>query len=201
MFDEPFSQTAIFRWGLLPLMIAISRMTDVTLGTLRHIFIARGMRGIVPFLGFFEVLIWLITMGWIMKNLDNFMCYIGWAGGFAAGTYIGMLVEERLAIGIQVIRIITNKECGGLIGALREKNIGLTVIDGQGAKSPVKILFTIVERKDVQDVATMVNQYNPGAFYSVEDIRMAKQGVFPSAVSGTGKFDYFRRIFPSGKMK
>ena len=189
MFDSAFAHSDLFNWVILPLLIFLSRMTDVTLGTLRHIFLAKGIKKLVPILGFFEVLIWLIVIGQIMKNLNNFMCYIAWASGFAMGTFVGMLIEEKLALGMQVIRIITNQECEQLIAALKTANVGITVIDGQGAKGPVKIIFTVIKRKDLDHVAGLIKGHNPNAFYSVEDIREASQGVFPGGVS------YFSRLF------
>src|SRR6185436_9900942 len=105
--DNSFLDSDLFRWVLMPLLIFLARMCDVTLGTLRNVFISKGLRRIVPMLGFFEVLIWLISIRYIMRNLDNPMCYIGFASGFAMGTYVGMGIERRLALGMQVLRIIT----------------------------------------------------------------------------------------------
>lgn len=200
MFPYSFLQSDFFNWVLLPLIIFLSRTVDVTLGTMRHIFIARGMKKIVPVLGFFEVLIWLITIGQIMQNLTNFMCYIGWAGGFAMGTFVGMVLEERLALGMQVVRIITNQDCSRLISALREKNVGVTEVDGKGGSGPVKIIFTVIERKNRHLIAALIKLYIPDAFYSVEDIRTARRGIFPSAFEGRN-MNYLRKIFPAGKMK
>src|SRR3954467_8409400 len=108
--DTSFLESDLFRWVLMPLLIFLARMCDVTLGTLRNVFISKGLRRVVPVLGFFEVLIWLISIRQIMKYLDNPMCYLGFAGGFSMGTYVGMLVERKLALGMQVLRIITEKE-------------------------------------------------------------------------------------------
>src|SRR4029079_15265013 len=129
-------------------------------------------------IGFFEVLIWLGSIRQIMQHLDNPMTYLGFAGGFAMGTYEGLRIENRLALGMQVLRIITQGEPIELILALRNANIGTTVIDGHGAKGPVKIIFTIVRRKDIDLVRKLVNNYQPNAFYTIEDIRIANQGVF-----------------------
>ena len=98
-----------FNWVVLPLVIYLARMTDVTLGTLRIVMISKGKRKIVPIIGFFEVLLWLIAIGQIMQNLNNVMCYFAWAGGYATGTFLGLFLEEKLALGTQVIRLITNK--------------------------------------------------------------------------------------------
>ena len=158
---------------------------------------AKGMKKIAPVLGFFEVLLWLIVVGQVMKNLNNFMCYIGWAGGFAMGNYVGLLIEERIALGLQVIRIITNQSCDNLIEALKKDNHGITIVDGQGAKGPVKLIFTVAERKNTEPIIRYIKEYNPGAFYSVEDIKDSSQGVF--AKSNKGGFTSLGRIFSPGK--
>ncbi|MGL4599861.1 MAG: DUF2179 domain-containing protein, partial [Bacteroidia bacterium] len=123
----------ILNWVIIPLLIFISRLCDVTLATLRNIFISKGFKKIVPFIGFFEVLIWLIAMKQVMSHVDNFLSYFAWAGGFACGTYVGMRIEERLALGMQVIRIITNQESTAFIDAMREKHHGMTIVDANGA--------------------------------------------------------------------
>ena len=98
-----------FNWFLFPLIIFCSRLCDVSLGTLRSVLASKGNKKIVPYIGFFEVLLWLIAISQIMKNLNNVMCYFAWAGGYAMGSYVGLTIEEKLAIGKQVMRIITNQ--------------------------------------------------------------------------------------------
>ena len=186
-------------WIILPLIIFLSRIGDVSLGTLRHVFISKGYRRLVPFLGFFEVLIWIIVVAQVMKNLNNVACYLAFAGGFATGTYVGLRIEERLALGLQVIRIITNQNCEELIKALKKENYGITVVDAHGAMGPVKMLFTIIKRKNVQSVVNIIHQYNPTAFYSVEDIKDTNQGVFKPAP--TDGFSTIRQMFPVTKGK
>jgi uncharacterized protein YebE (UPF0316 family) len=196
-----FFESELFRWVILPLLIFIARMCDVTLGTLRNVFISKGMRNIVPFLGFFEVTIWLISIKQIMQHLDNPLCYIAFAGGFAMGTYSGLFVEKRLAIGMQVLRIIIHQNAQPMIDVLQKANFGVTIIDGHGAKGPVKIIFTIIKRKDIDFVRELIHQINPQAFYSIEDVRVASQGVFPRSTSTSGTLDYIRNIFPDLKEK
>ena len=193
--DNTFLDSELFRWVIMPLLIFIARMCDVTLGTLRNVFISKGLRHVVPVIGFFEVLIWLISMRQIMQHLDNVMCYISFAGGFSMGTYVGLKIEARLALGVQVIRIITNQDSQQLILALQKENIGITVIDGQGAKGPVKIIFTLANRKDIVIIRELINMHNPTAFYSIEDVRAASQGVFRKGETDGKTMDYVRRIF------
>jgi len=164
---------------LIPLAIMLARVCDVTLGTLRIIFVSRGMKLLAPLLGFFEVLIWLVAIGQIMQNLSSWSHYVAYATGFALGNYIGMLVEERLAVGMLAVRIITQKEATALIDALREQNIGTTSIDGRGMQGKVSLIFLIIKRQHLPLVQKMVRQHNPQAFVSINDIRSVQEGYFP----------------------
>ena len=177
-----FENFDYYNWVLLPFFIFISRVFDVSLGTLRHAFITKGYRKIVPILSFFEILIWIIVVAQVMKNLHNWVCYVAFAGGFAAGTLVGMIIEERLALGLQVIRVITNQNCDLMIEILRKDNHGVTVVDGQGATGSVKILFMIVKRKSVENVVNIIRQQNPTAFYSIEDIKTVRKGIFTTSI-------------------
>lgn len=176
-----------FSWVILPLLIFVARLGDVTMATLRHIFISKGFKKIVPILGFFEVLIWLIAMRQVFSHLDNIACFIAWALGFSAGTYLGMLIDEKLAIGTQIIRVITSENITELILALKTKNQGITIVDGQGAIGPVKLIFTIVKRADKFEIIELIHQHAPKAFYTIEDVKSSEFGVFsnnknPSAI-------------------
>jgi uncharacterized protein YebE (UPF0316 family) len=182
----------LLNWVILPLLIFCARLSDVSLATLRNIFISRGFRSIVPFVGFFEVLIWLLAMKQVMGRADNVVCYLAWATGFATGTYVGMRIEERLALGMQVIRIITNQDSDNLIHALREAHHGITIVDAHGAKGPVKMIFSIVQRKNLKHVVHLIETLQPNAFYSIEDVRNAHLGVFRQ---GEKKMSLVRQIF------
>lgn len=174
----------ILNWIVIPLLVFLARLSDVTLATLRNIFIHKGFRKIVPVIGFFEVLIWLIAMKQVLGHVDNIAAYLAWAGGFATGTYVGMRIEERLALGNQVIRIITTEQdSNDLIRMLRDSNHGLTVVDGMGAKGPVKLLFTIVQRKHMKSIIDKIEAIQPNAFYTIEDVRSAEHGVFRAGSS------------------
>ena len=188
----------VINWVILPLLIFIARLSDVTLGTLRNIFISRGFKKIVPIVGFFEVLIWLIAMKQVMSRADNFVCYFAWAGGFAMGTYVGMRIEERLALGMQVIRIITSEISEKLINALRDANHGITIVDAQGAIGPVKMIFSIVQRKYLKEVVEIIEKNQPNAFYSIEDVRNAAHGVFQP---GARKMALIKDLFTIRKGK
>ncbi|MES2514927.1 MAG: DUF2179 domain-containing protein [Bacteroidota bacterium] len=186
-----------FSWVILPLLIFISRLGDVTMATLRHIFISKGLKKIVPILGFFEVLIWLVAMRQVFSHLDNIACFIAWAAGFSAGTYLGMYIEERLAIGTQIIRIITAEDILPLTEALKRHNQGITVVDGHGAKGPVKLIFTIVKRSNKAEVLEMIRIFTPNSFYTIEDVKGSQRGVF----TDTGNSSAVGRLFTIRKGK
>ncbi|MBP7343079.1 MAG: DUF2179 domain-containing protein [Smithellaceae bacterium] len=169
----------LFRLAVLPAIIFLARICDVTLDTLRIIYVSRGLKILATVIGFFEVLIWLTAITQIFKNLTNPVYYIAYAGGFALGNFIGILIEDKMAIGTVVIRIITQKEADALIDVLKSCNFGVTHVDAQGAMGPVKIIFTIVKRKDIDRVLSLVRTCNPLAFFTIEDVRSVRKGVFP----------------------
>lgn len=167
-----------FNWVLLPLLIFISRLGDVTLATLRHIFISKGLKKIVPFIGFFEVLIWLIAIRQVFNNLNNLVCFLAWAGGFSMGTYVGIIIEEKIALGMQIIRIITSQNFTPLTEAFKGINQGYTIVDAHGSQGPVKLIFLQVRRKNKTEVINLIHQHLPDSFYSIEDIRNSQMGIF-----------------------
>jgi uncharacterized protein YebE (UPF0316 family) len=173
-----FLNSNIFAWVVLPLLIFCARICDVSLDTVRLIFVSKGIKHIAPLLGFFEVIIWLVAIGQIMKHLDNIACYIAYGGGFAMGNYIGMYIEERLSIGNVIIRVIVKTETAELISELRLQNYGLTIVDAEGSQQKVKIIFSVIKRENVQHFISVINQYNPHAFYTIEDVRSINEGVF-----------------------
>jgi len=173
------SQSHLFAWVILPLLIFLSRIADVSIGTVRVILVSRRLKYLAPLAGFFEVLIWILVIGQIMQNLSSPVCYLAYAGGFAAGNFIGILIAEKLSLGMVLVRMIFPKKANGLIDRLRERRYGVTCIDGQGATGPVQVVFTIVPRREVEAVVNLVKESNPEAFYSVEEVDFVERGVFP----------------------
>ena len=164
---------------LIPLLIFGARVAGVTLGTLRFIFIARGYRWLAPMVGFFEVTIWLVAIREVLVNLRNFVCILAYGLGFATGNLMGMWLEEKLSIGMVLVRLVLRNENNGLSDFLREHNYGFTIMEGEGTREKVKILFTIIKRKNLEEVLTAVSEHAPNAFYTVESIRAARQGIYP----------------------
>ena len=169
----------VFKWVIIPLLIFLARVLDVSLGTMRIVFVSRGLKYLAPVVGFFEVIIWLLAIRAIMQNLNNVVCYIAYGAGFAMGTFVGLYIEKRLAIGNSLIRIITQKDSMELINHLRSKGYGVTNMEANGVKGKVHVIYIIIKRSDFQDVTEIIKQYNPQAFYTVEDVSTVIKGVFP----------------------
>lgn len=186
------SETDFYAWVILPLLIFTARVADVTLGTLRIIFVARGKRKVAPLLGFFEVLIWIVAIGQLVQHLSSVTSYLGYAAGFAAGNYIGMLIEDRLAIGTLIVRAIVPSGGEELMRRLHDAGFGMTGVDGQGSAGPVKLVYAVVKRKHIREVIEIIHQVHPKAFITVEDAREAQEGVFPSRKGLNKKVDQGR---------
>ncbi len=177
----------ILKYFLLPFLIFFSRIFDVTIGTMRIIFLAKGKKKIVPLLGFLEVLLWLIVITKVMQNLENIFCYIAYAGGFAAGNYVGMFIEEKLALGLNLVQIVAVKDTYKLRAALEEKGFGYTIVYAKGKEGDVTIIYTVVKRVSLDNVLKIIHYFNPKAFYCVQDIKSVNEGIFPEVEDKLGE--------------
>ncbi|WP_321375114.1 DUF2179 domain-containing protein [uncultured Draconibacterium sp.] len=177
--ETSFYDSALFTYALLPALIFFSRVMDVTIGTIRIVMVSKGHKLWAPLLGFFEILIWLIAISKIFQNLDNWFCYVAYAAGFACGNYVGLRIEEKLAVGIVKIQIITRMNAEKLINTLKEAGFGITHHEAKGSTENVSIIYSIINRKEIKNVEEIVKASNPKAFYSVEDVKFVKEGVFP----------------------
>lgn len=166
------------QWVILPILICSARILDQSIGTLRLIFLSKGMKRITPFLAFFESLIWLIAVSQILKHMDNFMTFIAYGLGFALGNYVGILLEEKISIGNAIVRIFPNTDSTLFIEYMKENNYGYTLMNAEGSKGPLKIIFSIVKRKHLTEFLNRTNEMLPNSFYTIEDVKSVKQGIF-----------------------
>ncbi|MDT8435262.1 MAG: DUF2179 domain-containing protein [Gemmatimonadota bacterium] len=161
-------------WG--PLLIFAFRIVDVSLGTLRMLLAVRGRRYLPPLIGFVEVLVWVLAAGAVVQNLTSPLHVVAYAGGFAAGTAVGLWAENRLALGLATVQAITTVEAPDPASALRELGFGVTRLQGHGRDSEVNITYTVVRRRYVPDVVRTIESVAPGAFVSVQDERIVRRG-------------------------
>ena len=196
---DPYSiwNSELFSLVLLPILIFLARIVDVSLGTLRIIYITKGLKNLVPIVGFFESLLWIMAIAQIMQNLTNIYTYIAFAGGFGAGSYIGMVIEQRMALGVVTVRIITKKDARDLIQHLKEERYGYTSFAAYGVSGKIRYLLTVVNRKEVPHLIQIIRKFNPHAFISVEDVRQVSgDEVFsiPQPSRTRWKWSYYHRV-------
>lgn len=161
----------MFNYVIMPLLIFLARVGDVSINTLRMMFVLNGKKTIAPILGFFEALIWLLAIGQIIQNIDNPISYIAYAGGFAAGNYVGMTIEEKLALGRVLVRVITVTPMVELIEFMKEKNYRFTHVGAEGRYGKVNLLFTVMKRDTLKEYIEKVKECNDKAFYTIESVR------------------------------
>ena len=169
--ETSFFNSEIFEYAIMPFLIFLARICDVSIGTMRIIFVSKGNKKVAPVLGFFEVLIWIIAISKIMQNLDNYINYIAYAAGFATGNFVGMIIEERLAMGIQMVRVFVGENGIELVKNLNAKGFGATTIEAHGAKEKIDIIYSIVHRNELKNVLDIITSFNQRAFFTVEDIK------------------------------
>lgn len=191
---------SIAEWVIIPALIFLARICDVTLGTLRIVFISKGNKVIAPLLGFIEVLIWLLAITQVMENLGNVASYLAWAGGFATGNFLGLRIEQKLALGQAVVRVITVEPADDLIEQLKGQGYRLTCVDARGTRGKVNLLFMIVKRKKLEEVIDIIRNYNPQAFYSIEDVRSVSETDL-SSEDTKDQHKSSRKLFPLRKGK
>lgn len=168
----------VYPW-LLPVMIFFGRIFDVSLGTLRIIFVSKGEKYKAPIIGFFEVFIWVVVISQILSRANDLTAYFSYAAGYATGNYVGILLEKRIAYGIVLCRIYTQKNGFELIQKLNAKSYGATMTHGKGSTNDIDIVETVIDRKEMKKLEAIVTEFDSNIFYVVEDVRTRQNGIFP----------------------
>ena len=163
----------VYSYILLPLLIFFARIGDVSINTIRIIYVLGGRRFTATLLGFFESFIWLMAIRQIFEHLDNWICYIAYPGGFATGIFVGMIIEERIAYGKVIVRIITRKEISNLIGYLNLQRFRYTHVNAEGPDGHENLVFTVLERENLDQLLFKLKEILPTAFYTVEKVNRA----------------------------
>ena len=176
---------------ILPILIFSARILDVSMGTIRIIFVIQGNHKMAPVVGFFESLIWLLAISQIMVNVDNFATYIAFAAGFASGTFVGIKIEEKLAIGKVLVRVITRVEAQQLIEFLNRHDFHFTNVPAEGRFGKVNVLFFVINRERLPVVLNAIKKYNPKAFYTIESVKSASEYHLGES---TRKIAFFERL-------
>ncbi|MEQ8850399.1 MAG: DUF5698 domain-containing protein [Phycisphaerales bacterium] len=186
----------------IPIMIFVARIGDVSIGTVRTVFVISGYRKISVVLGFFEVLIWVLAVGGVIKYLPNPFAVIGYAGGYATGILVGMLIEDKIALGLRMIRVINPDSGVNVAAQMRERGFRVTRVEGSGQNGPVEVSFLVVPRRRVPELRQIIAELAPRAFITLERVDRT-DGAVP--VNSTSQPDsrfnrrFFERLMPVRK--
>jgi uncharacterized protein YebE (UPF0316 family) len=166
-------EPAIYSYVVLPLLIFVARITDVSINTIRIIYVLGGRRLTATFLGFFESFVWLLAISQIFAQLDNWVSYLAYPAGFACGIYVGMVIEERIAYGKVIVRIITRKDLSELMAYLKKAGYRYTHVHTVGPDGQENLVFTVLERERLNELLSTMKEILPTAFYTVEKVNRA----------------------------
>ncbi len=156
-------------FALNALFIFALRIADVSLGTLRTLFTVQGKKKLAPLLGLFESLIWVYAIRQIFAQLDNPWNMAGYAGGFATGTLVGIMIEERLAIGFHQIYIISRHCTDEIADTLRKNLFGVTIVPGEGGSGGSAIITSMIRRSRLREFQRIVEKIDPHVFISIQN--------------------------------
>lgn len=160
---------------LLPVFIFFARVLDVSINTIRIIYVMAGKKYMATVLGFFESLIWLVAIRQIFNHLDNIYSYIAYPAGFAVGILVGMRIEEKIALGKLIIRIISKENIAPFKQFLLEKDLRFSMVKSEGTTGEESILFTVIKREQLEEIESALRNTIPNAFYTVESVKAANE--------------------------
>lgn len=162
-------------WALA-LVIFLLRVLDMSLDTLRVLFIIRGNRPLSWIFGFFQSLIWVIAISSVLSNMDDALNLLAYASGFATGGVVGMWFEEKMAVGFGHMRIMSPNKGAAIADAIRDHGYAATELSGRGKDGTVSVINSSVRRRDVNRVRRQVEAIDPEAFVTVQEIRPLNRG-------------------------
>lgn len=162
-------------------LIFVLRIGDVSLGTLRIGYLVRGQRGLAGLFSFFESLVWLAAAAQVLTHLDSPVKFLGYAGGYATGTVVGVSIERWLAVGETLMRIVAPVGSPSADEALRAEGYYVTVLNAQGRDGDVRVAFTVLPRRRIPQALRVVERANPQAFVTFEPTTPVRPGLTSAA--------------------
>jgi uncharacterized protein YebE (UPF0316 family) len=184
----------VFSYLVLPLLIFCARIMDVSINTIRIIYVLGGRKAIATFLGFFESFIWLMAISQIFEHLDNWVCYVAYPGGFACGILVGMMIEERIAFGKVIVRIITSKDINELLAFLNGRDFRFTHVNTIGPNGQENLVFTVLPREQLEELLNKLKALIPTAFFTVEKVNRASDNFLSVNNESRGVLSWLRGV-------
>jgi uncharacterized protein YebE (UPF0316 family) len=152
------------------------RLLDTTFFTIRLMLTARGQKLLAGILGFFGALIYVIAISPVIKNMSDWGSLIGYSAGFSTGMLIGLYLEERLAVGFTLFRIVSPSRGAEVAQNLRSVGFAVTEIPAWGLQGNVSLLHCFVRRKRMDELVAHVVSVDDEAFISIEEVRSVTHG-------------------------
>lgn len=164
---------------VLCILIFCSRIVDVSLGTIRTTIVVKGKSLIGSLIGFVEVTVWFVVVEQVLSMADNnLLIIISYALGFSAGTYIGGKLTNVLFKSKLGIQIITSNKSQELVNALRENGFAVAVMNINSLKIKKYMFFCEIDSNRLHELKQIINQFDPKAFYVVNETIYVKNGYF-----------------------
>ena len=164
---------------LLYTIIFFAKIIEVSISTIRVVFIGKGERAKGAILGFVEIMIWLVVVSSVLNNItEDPIKMLIYAAAFSLGNYLGVTIESKIAVGLASIQVVVNEKSGDILAdILREQGYGVTIIEGKGKNESIKnLLFIQLKRKKIPEAVKLVRQHNPEAYITVNDIKSMMGG-------------------------
>lgn len=160
----------------MPVILFFLRVLDMSIDTVRVVSVVRGRKRLAWVLGFSQATVFVLAITSILANLDNLWNIVGYAAGFASGNLVGMLIEERLAMGFGNVRIISSRNGSAIAESLRKEGFALTESSARGMDGTVTVIESSARRRDINNLMKTVREIDDAAFVVAEDIRPLHRG-------------------------
>jgi uncharacterized protein YebE (UPF0316 family) len=164
---------------LIPPLIFLLRTIDLSLSTLRTLAIARGKRLPAWVLGFGQSLLFVTAIVWTLENLGNPINLLAFALGFASGNVAAIQIENWLAPGHSLLRILSREQGPAIAQSLYASGYGATELDGQSPQGPVTLILSYLPRKKVGAASRRIAEVDPSASITVEHVTQLRGGWQP----------------------
>jgi len=188
----------LLNWIIIPIVIFISRILDVSLDTLKVVFVAQGFKKLAVLSNFLGTLVWIVIVRQVITNMENPIWLVAYALGASTGTYVGLIISDKMAIGKVSIRANIRNNPDKLIKTLRKKGFGVTVVEAHGRTTKSKLLHSVIKAKDIKKYVKTIEANNPKAFYTIENIRSANQGIFTQSEKSFSSRNLITRLTSFG---
>lgn len=162
------------------LLIFVLRIGDVSIGTMRVLMVVQGRRMPATVLALVEAGIWILAISRVFSGAYDWHQMVGYACGFAAGTLIGMTIEQWIAHGKVLVRVVSRDDASTLHAALGANGFGATRFHGEGfGGNPVQELMVVTNRRLTKKLLRLIHEADPDAFITVTGVAQMIGGYLP----------------------